>query len=903
VVVSRLIPLFIFATSLAIAVAALAETKAEKPARIQAAIEACDKGAAAPLDPEATAPPVQFPEFFVPFDPGRLSKLAADCKTAMEGAPDQKRLKLQYIRSAIATGDGAPSRFVPDVRAMAAAGSAEANSLLYVLYGGRGSDPQIDISREEAVAGLIAAADAGMQAAVEAVIEQYRFGPNVVRDPRTVAHYAERLMDIPQQGVNFKGATEDEARARGRPLLGGTLIIGDGFTDDERVKGFAIVKELYEGGDHDLLVPYVTAFRYGRGTAQDAEKARQLAETAVADNNARMVAILADMLANGEGGPVDGKRALTLLTSELGRESAYSNPVLAGLYLDNRFTGPRPRDAAMLLATAPDIDSIVKAAPLFADYDVRLKYPLSYELRLSDAAEVGEPGAAWALVRLKFSNHPDYGNDDNGARAILTGLAAGGDREAALVLAETQYGDLGTSSFNPVPKTGAMSDTEVRDLIEGAIADDVASAYRVKARLQRVGVVYPQDDAAATQSLIEAANRGDIEAMLLLGDAYDDGLGVAENHRERLHAWREAAKRGSLAAREKIANAFTFDTFDKLITLREGVTERVALHNNSGSAGGFGGIGAGMDLIGLYSGGRAMDAGPAALAEATMDGFRVAPVGLDESMLVPLVRALPDEIRIEIEKALQRDGFYDGQPTGNFGPDVRKALVAWVDAKGPLPDEGGAAASPAPSAPTTAGLSPELVARVRDRVFTAATGQVDSDEERAALVAQFNALARYGDMPSRWVLVRNYHQAQVIRDGVTPAEITRYGLDILVTNPEGVEKADFEFIFDLTAMMEDGTVDAFGEAMVNAVRDDPRLQDPLTLGSIMQQLVFAPGACDAILTASGAVGIADIGDDGCGESAKQALIAFAKVMGPAGVEEKARADAVAELARLDAEAH
>ena len=903
---SRLIPLFIFATSLAIPVAALAETEAEKTARIQAAITVCDEGAAVPLDPEATAPPVQMSDLYeslgANFDTAPLAKLAAACKEAMTGAPDQHRLKLQYIRVAVAVGDQPLSRFVPDVRAMAAAGSAEANNLLDSLYSLRDVDPEIDIDRQEAMAGLVAAADAGLQDAISYLMESYRFGPELPRDPRQAAHYAELLMNLPPQGANFKGASEDRARAYGRETLGSILVTADGFSDDDRARGFAIVKELYEGGDQDLLVPYVTAFRYGRGTAQDAAKARRLAEAAVADNNARMVAILADMLANGEGGPVDGKRALALLTSDPGRASAYSNPVLAALYLDNRFTGRRPRDAATLLATAPDLDSIIKAEPLLADYDVRLKYPPAYSIRLQKAAEVGEPGAAWALVRLKLSHHPDFGNDDTGARAILIGLAAGGDREAALLLAETQYGDLGTSSFNPTPQTGAMSDADVRDLVDGAIADGVASAYRVKGRLQRVGVVYPQDDAAATQSLIEAANRGDVEAMVLLGDAYGDGLGVEENHRERLHAWREAAARGSLAAREKIANAFTFDTFDKLITLREGVTERIASYNNSGNAGGFAGVGAGMDLIGLYSGGRAMDAGPAALAAATMDGFRVAPAGLDEAMLVPLVRVLPDEIRIEIEKALQREGFYTGSPTGNFGPDVRKALAAWVDAKGPLPDEGEQAAAPPPAATATAGVSPEVVARVRDRVFTAASGQVNSDGERATLVAQFNALAAYGDMQSRWVLVRNYHQAKVIRDGVTPGELTRYGLDILVTRPEGVEKPDFEFIFDLTAMMEDGTVDAFGEALVAAVRDDPRMQDPLTLGSIMQQLIFAPGACDAILTATKAAGIADVGDDGCGEGAKQALIAFAKTAGPAGVEAKAREEAAAAIVRLDAEA-
>ena len=35
-----------------------------------------------------------------------------------------------------------------------------------------------------------------------------------------------------------------------------------------------------------------------------------------------------------------------------------------------------------------------------------------------------------------------------------------------------------------------------------------------------------------------------------------------------------------------------------------------------------------------------------------------------------------------LTKILARDGFYKGAPSGNFGPDVRAALAAWVDAKG-----------------------------------------------------------------------------------------------------------------------------------------------------------------------------------------------------------------------------
>ena len=55
------------------------------------------------------------------------------------------------------------------------------------------------------------------------------------------------------------------------------------------------------------------------------------------------------MLAEGEGGPVDGKRALALLRNDAAANEGLTKPLLAELYLDNRFTGPRPREAVRLL--------------------------------------------------------------------------------------------------------------------------------------------------------------------------------------------------------------------------------------------------------------------------------------------------------------------------------------------------------------------------------------------------------------------------------------------------------------------------------------------------------------------------------------------------------------------------
>jgi peptidoglycan hydrolase-like protein with peptidoglycan-binding domain len=375
---------------------------------------------------------------------------------------------------------------------------------------------------------------------------------------------------------------------------------------------------------------------------------------------------------------------------------------------------------------------------------------------------------------------------------------------------------------------------------------------------------------------------------------------VAKNPRERLRWWREAARLGSLEATERIADAFVFDSFDKLMTLREGITAKVALYNNGPDPDAFGGNLAVMALSGTFHGGRATEAGTAALAAAVMDAFRLAPAGLDEKRLLPLMRVLPDEIRIEIERVLANEGYYQGAAEGHFGPAVRAALAAWVDARGPLSDEPPASEPAPPAAVTAAEIPPEMLDRVRDRVFTEAMREDLTDDQRLVVIGEINVLAQYGEVASRWALLRNYHRSTLVRRVVSAGDITRYGLDLVVSRPEQAEKVDFEFIFTLSAMYEAGSQGEFGEAFLGAVRDDARLQDPLTLGGVMAQVMFAPGACDAILAAATGAGLSAPGDDGCGEAARVAILAHAKEAGPAGIDAAIRAAAAETIRQMDA---
>src|SRR5690606_38485384 len=151
-------------------------------------------------------------------------------------------------------------------------------------------EPDLGITREDAIAGLTAAADAGHQEALQTLLYDYRWSGFVARDSAKAVEYARKLMEMPPQGA-APGASEAAARDDGRATWGGLLVMADGVGVEDRKRGFAIVEEMYGSDPEGMFVPYATAFRYGRGVEPDAARARQLAEDAVARGQARAIAV------------------------------------------------------------------------------------------------------------------------------------------------------------------------------------------------------------------------------------------------------------------------------------------------------------------------------------------------------------------------------------------------------------------------------------------------------------------------------------------------------------------------------------------------------------------------------------------------------------------------------------
>jgi TPR repeat protein len=899
----------VFSAGVTISGALTAKAAEDKTLRDKAellrAIEVCDQGAAAPLDPSAKAPPVQYWELMPKnFDMTALKALQGDCQTAWVGAPDQTRLQLQWLRVTMMIGDGELGLLAPQLRALAKNGSAEANYLLYQLHRNKPEVEEstaLEVSRSEAMKSLRRAAEDGHMGAIQEMMMLYRGTPGMKRDLKQVVLWARRMESAPPQGIAAT-AFEMEAREAMPFFIATTTLEEDGFPATENRLAFRIVERVMnEGGKNATFAGKAVAhaLRHGRGTRQDPARAREILETlAVADVDAAVQ--LAGMLVAGEGGPKDGKRALDIVRRPDAQNSTRARSIEADILLAGDVVGYRPQEAIQALSRTLVPEDLVRLASLLVDYHTRIENGDGIVAGMSSIASSGDDDVALALARLKLSANSQF-SDEEGARTLLKPLVDRGNREAIWLYASTQYSNLGSTSFRPSRRPDGLSDAELMALIDEGIRAEEPEAFLLKAKLLRAGIVYPQDDRVASDMLKQAAERDNVSALLLLGDAYDDGLGIAKDKRKRLDAWRRAAALGSLKAKSKIASAFTFDSFDRLMTLEEGVTWRIALYNN-GYGRSFTGIlgadsAAEMEFMGLFMG-RAMEAGTDAVAEAVMNAFREAPAGLEDQNLVAMGKAFPPEIKVAIEKRLARDGFLRGSAEGYWGPDTRKALAAWVEAQ----------IQPAATSPSDAETQPEraeisseepiskeAVGKLWDRI-RADFRKAKTERQKRAALSKVNLLAQYGNIDARWALLPNYHQLDTVRRVVSAAEITRYGLDLMVAAPPSAEKVEFEFIFNATQIYQDGQSREFGRTVLAAIRDDGRLQDPLVLGGILKQFVFAPGACDAVLDAAKRAGIDDMGEDGCDETSLSALVAYAKAKGPAGIDARNR-EAAAEALR------
>ena len=143
-------------------------------------------------------------------------------------------------------------------------------------------------------------------------------------------------------------------------------------------------------------------------------------------------------------------------------------------------------------------------------------------LRLQEDEDVGAPEAAWTLLRLLEARQEQFRDDELIFEVIKRNKA----KDDRIALADAEY--LAAWSEGDSDAADLFAKNAGRT-IDALAEKGMGAAWTLKGQLQRKGWVYPQDDVAATQSLLKAAELGDLEGMVELAEAYDEGLGVPED--------------------------------------------------------------------------------------------------------------------------------------------------------------------------------------------------------------------------------------------------------------------------------------------------------------------------------------------------------------------------------------
>ena len=331
---------------------------------------------------------------------------------AFAAHPEETRFKLAVAR---AKPYEQKAEAIALLREAAAQGDAEAHYEIYEYYKfwERGDlDKKQFVTRPEADRALRKAAELGHPFSTQMLAVLLDRGETVKCDPAAARYWAERAVANP---------AKDASRGDLLVLLGRLLAASDNA--EERGRGLEILEKLSAPGH----------YQYGARTAlavairkQDPVRARSLLEEALRSDPGGATPPLAEMLIAGEGAPADPNRALSLLHSN--RDVPAVKGMLGRLRLEGKLLPRDVQEAVRLIGIASvwDFDARQQVMQLLAAYpEVRVQDPKHLLYEALEAAELDEPGAIQALIRLKLSQNAQFQDRPGACKLIETAVSRG----------------------------------------------------------------------------------------------------------------------------------------------------------------------------------------------------------------------------------------------------------------------------------------------------------------------------------------------------------------------------------------------------------------------------------------------------------------------------------------------
>jgi len=342
------------------------------------------------------------------------------CTLAFVNQPENTNFKVAVARS---MPYARKVEAVALLREAAAQDNAEAYYELYEHHKSwdRGDRDKVPtVPRAEADRALRKAAELGHPYSTQMLAILLDRGSTVKRDPVAARYWAERAVANPA-----KDTSKDDLL-----VLLGRLLAGSDKAD-ERARGLDILERTAKVGVFGARRELAIAIR-----KDDPVRARSLLEEALRSDPGGAPARLAEMLAAGEGGPADTKRALSLLSART--DTTSGKRVLGKLYLEGKVVPRDPQKAAELLNEAGtwDLDARTEVTRILGENPaVRIVNPKHLLYYATDAAELDEPGAMAALIDLKLSQNAQF-QDRPGACKLIATAVGRGDQSMAQRLAD-----------------------------------------------------------------------------------------------------------------------------------------------------------------------------------------------------------------------------------------------------------------------------------------------------------------------------------------------------------------------------------------------------------------------------------------------------------------------------------
>jgi len=198
-------------------------------------------------------------------------------------------------------------------------------------------------------------------------------------------------------------------------FFGRLLVKSDNPAD--KARGIALLEKLAQAGPANAKTELGKALR-----ARDPVRARTLLEQGLKGDPGGVIPPLADMLINGEGGSADPKRAVSLLSGWRGSDVPGVKGALGMLYIDGKLVPRDLKKGIDLFRTWAgwDYDARLKLMELLArNPDQTIGYPKGILYDAVEAVELGEPGAAAALIQLKLSQNEQFRDESGGCQLVM----------------------------------------------------------------------------------------------------------------------------------------------------------------------------------------------------------------------------------------------------------------------------------------------------------------------------------------------------------------------------------------------------------------------------------------------------------------------------------------------------